>query len=191
MGIYLGRSPNHGRNVALVLGPVNRACQSAIPRHVRLKLPHGEAGRPGQQMASKSGSGHQEPAPAAAKRKLDANEPRESHGVTLAPEGVLRKRLKTFQPSVEGGTSPLTSQMTSVRTRVEDGSKPSTNDSPSPGHAKAPGPPKIQDDGGPRKEPAPTRVIAEAMMAELSQATSGDVEGENILPSSHVSYLCR
>ena len=178
MGIYLGRSPNHGRNVALVL---DRSTGLVSPQfHVTFDSSFHTVKQDDldSKWQAKAGLVTKEPAPAAAKRKLDANEPRESHGVTVAPEGVLRKRLKTFQPSVEGGTSPLTSQTTSVRTRVEDGSKPSTNDSPSPGHAKAPGPPKIQDNGGPRKEPVPTWVIAKAMMAELSQATSGDVEGE-------------
>ena len=44
----------------------------------------------------KAGLVTKEPAPTAAKRKLDANKPRESHGVTLVPEGALRKQLKTF-----------------------------------------------------------------------------------------------
>ena len=62
----------------------------------------------------KAGLVTKEPAPAAAKCKLDANKPRESHGVMLAPEGALGKQLKIFQLSVEGGTSPLMSQTTSV-----------------------------------------------------------------------------
>ena len=97
MGIYLGWSPNHGRNIALVVDQSTGLV--SLQFHVAFDSSFHTVKQDDldSKWQVKVGLVTQEPASTASKRKLDASGPRESHGVMLVTEGVLRKKHKTIQ----------------------------------------------------------------------------------------------
>jgi len=204
VGIYLGRSPYHGRNVALVLdrmtGLVSPQFHVAFDpsfRTVREDEFHTTWQRKAGFLATKK------TAPSAKKKRPSSESIFRRNEELQEPEGALAKetsttarpakRRKTSDPASEAEVPATNEEAGNTRVHANDSHLATQEDSTRPDqsgrqrertttHTERNA---TSDDGQPADESRadgtqqtpPTQII-EAMMAELSKATAGDIQGE-------------
>jgi hypothetical protein len=204
VGIYLGRSPNHGRNVALVL---DRTTGLVSPQfHVNYDPSFHTVKQDSFDTTWQSKAGFLSTPPEAkipvkgnrkSRETIFFKRPMtEQEGVSPQGDAQKSKRARvsgTTKDSTESETIPLkdtpstTVSSKGPRQQSNDSqvdtttpTSPETNtgrsDPPSNGGRVEDRP--VSHQVGSQQTPSPTQVIMEAMMVELSKATAGEIEGE-------------